>query len=506
MRKRQRATRKRNNSGKPNARPRLFGHIVTGDTLYRAGIAALTVALLFLALLTRVLPQHAPFQIGEVATRQISATRGATYIDTEATQAARQQAADAVEPVLKTEPQADPNADILAKDTVTFLFDAVRKARADDTRPTQRDKIAAVRENIAIGVSDSSLSILVRCSEDILPYLEAEATGTVQFHMAQGILREELDTHRRQIAEEVAAGPIDQWHRPAVIEIAQTALRYNRILDVDQEKTEAAKRAAADAVPAVERTIVPGEMIIAQGEKVTQLHVDKFRGLGLIRPEVNYAQGVAVAVIVACLVLLFGLYLRERAPEVYASRAQLLFAAACIIVPVSVSQFAVRYGVFPAVAMSAVSFGAMVLSALLALNVAVMGSLVMGMLCGVAASPSDPRIMIATTVAGIVGAFAVSFVARRTQVAVRAALITAGANTIVLLAANGAFGLRMVFNNFFFTILGGIVAGVFAVIAVGLCDRLLGTTTDIRLAELANPNSPLLRRLMEEAPGTYMSS
>ena len=506
MRRRRRPARPRNNSSKGNEELRLFGGKVTRPALYKAAIGALTACLLFVALLTRVLPQQAPFREGQVADHQISATRSANYIDTEATQKRRQEARDKVQPVYKTEPRVDPNADALARQTVSLLFQAVVKARSDRRLRTQQERIAAVKRGLAVQVSDNSLSILVRCSDRVLPQLEARALDRVQAHMAQGVLREELAAHRKRVAEEIADTPVWEWYGPAVVEVAQVALEPNRVLDIDEEKTEAARQAAAAAVKPEERTIVPGEIIIRPGDTVTRLHIDKFKALGLIHPHVDYVKGVAVAAVVLCLVVLFGLYLRERAPEVYGSPAQLAFVGGCIIAPVALAQFSVRYPVFPAVAVSAVCFGAMVLSALLGTHIGVVGSIVMGTLSSVATSPSDPRIMTATTIAGIVGAFAVSFVARRTHVAATAALVMAIANTVVLLAANGAFGLRTGPNDVFYTVIGGILAGVFAVIAVLAFDRPLGITTDIRLAELANPNSPLLRRLMEEAPGTYMSS
>jgi len=37
-------------------------------------------------------------------------------------------------------------------------------------------------------------------------------------------------------------------------------------------------------------------------------------------------------------------------------------------------------------------------------------------------------------------------------------------------------------------------------------ERPFGLTTDLRLLELSNPNEPLLRRLLVEAPGTYHAS
>jgi len=500
MRKRQRPARIPNNSTKAKAEFRVFGLKVTPVSLFRAGLAALATAVLFAALLTRVLPRRPPFETGDPSPVEIKAPRSATYTDLERTAKQQDEAASAVPMTLK----AVPEADAAPLDFVARVFDRARRARGDPELQTQHEQIVWVQEGLITDISDGSISILVRCDVELLPQLEELTKNTVRSHMRGDVLLDDLPEHRNRIAAELERSTVSKWYRPAVTEVAQRALRHNRV--VDNDKTGAERAAARAAVRPVKGQIAPGDIIIAVGETVTRQHFAKLEALGLIRPRVNYGQGVAVAAIVLCLVILFGLYLRERAADVYNSRAQLIFVAACVIVPVCVAQFSVRYGVFPAAAMSAASFSAMVLSALLAVHIAVVGSIVVGILCGLAASGSDPRMIVATTLAGIIAAFAVSFVARRTQVAVRAALITAAANLFVLLAANGAFGLRMAPNDFFAIVTGGILASVFAVMVVVVLDPLLGVTTDIRLAELANPNSPLLRRLMEEAPGTYMST
>jgi putative nucleotidyltransferase with HDIG domain len=53
---------------------------------------------------------------------------------------------------------------------------------------------------------------------------------------------------------------------------------------------------------------------------------------------------------------------------------------------------------------------------------------------------------------------------------------------------------------------GGILASVVALGSVSLFEHTFHLTTEVRLMELLNPNHPLLKRLMLEAPGTYSHS
>lgn len=55
-------------------------------------------------------------------------------------------------------------------------------------------------------------------------------------------------------------------------------------------------------------------------------------------------------------------------------------------------------------------------------------------------------------------------------------------------------------------VLGGATAAVLAYGLLPFFENIFGLTTDIRLLELSSPSSPLMRQLMQSAPGTYAHS
>lgn len=58
----------------------------------------------------------------------------------------------------------------------------------------------------------------------------------------------------------------------------------------------------------------------------------------------------------------------------------------------------------------------------------------------------------------------------------------------------------------FFGLLSGLIAAMMASLFLPVLESIFGITTDIRLLELSNLNTPILRRLAIEAPGTYHHS
>jgi hypothetical protein len=126
---------------------------------------------------------------------------------------------------------------------------------------------------------------------------------------------------------------------------------------------------------------------------------------------------------------------------------------------------------------------------------------------------NDFRYMLVALFAGLIAAYSVRQVSRRSDLT-RAGFYVAAVNVatvIGLFLLAGAFRLEYDFlREFSVGILAGITNGLFsAVMAIGLLPYLesgFGLTTAVTLLELANPNHPLLKKLLMEAPGTYHHS
>ena len=85
-----------------------------------------------------------------------------------------------------------------------------------------------------------------------------------------------------------------------------------------------------------------------------------------------------------------------------------------------------------------------------------------------------------------------------------AAAIVVGA-ALVISSATGALDATAL-HAALFGMLGGLVVVVVAFMLLPLVGRFGGIATDFRLLELSNPGAPLLRDLMNAAPGTYSHS
>jgi len=116
--------------------------------------------------------------------------------------------------------------------------------------------------------------------------------------------------------------------------------------------------------------------------------------------------------------------------------------------------------------------------------------------------------MVATLVAGVVVARIAANAKNRLLLLVAglAGGFVGGASLVVLEAAAGTLGFWTTLLTFTTYLAGGAVAGILALGLLPLAEGVFEFLTDFRLAELASPQSPLLQRLVLQAPGTFQHS
>ncbi|MBA2133049.1 HD family phosphohydrolase [Capillibacterium thermochitinicola] len=92
---------------------------------------------------------------------------------------------------------------------------------------------------------------------------------------------------------------------------------------------------------------------------------------------------------------------------------------------------------------------------------------------------------------------------------IRRGLYLAGINFFTVLTLSFLFGIKRFSSMFLFALVAGFNGILATALANGFLpffEHLFGLTSPLSLLELANPNMPLLKRLLIEAPGTYHHS
>jgi putative nucleotidyltransferase with HDIG domain len=228
------------------------------------------------------------------------------------------------------------------------------------------------------------------------------------------------------------------------------------------------------------------------------------RAVGLSGPGIDYGRIIAVALVSWLFVALLGGQTRHWAPNVYASPKLLSLLALLVVTSLIAANLLalalpnVWMLVVPAVSLMAAVLLAERIGLLLTVGLSVMAGLtanaglpaaLTALGSGLAALTYLSHVWPVSRLRRIVGAMAVANAALLMSVGLLRAQPLAGLVREVLYAvaySPGATALAL--------------GGVF------LLQRPFGITTHMGLLELSNPQQPLLRRLQQEAPGTYFAS
>ncbi|MCE5238217.1 HDIG domain-containing protein [bacterium] len=462
-------------------------------------VAVLTTLLVFLLLMARLRPEQVSYQVGDTATHTIKANRATAYTDDQATQQLRDEAAAAV-PMQYTR---DADAPARAVETVHDIFLQTRDVRND---PNLTDRMTALRDHLDIQLSDASRGLLLEATPRALQRVEGLAADEVRQAMERPIhgTGEELSKAQTALAERAKTLGLSQSYQRLLVEIEQLALQPNWVYNPE---TTAAKRAEAErSVAEVRRQLQPGDIVIARDEKVTERHMAMFTALGLMQPSVDILQALSLLGVLVLLMAATMLFIRRFANEVWADDQ--LFLVICVTLIVVAGLFGLSRGMtwFEAFGISVVSAAGIFLSLAARPIAGSACAIFLGSLVSLASPISEAHLLLTATLAALLASHYVRARESRSSTIARAAILTAVTNVLLTLLNAYVFGFLVSGKELGFIGVGGFLAAIVAAGVISGIERPLGLTTSLRLLELQNPNEPLLKRLLTEAPGSYQSS
>ena len=266
----------------------------------------------------------------------------------------------------------------------------------------------------------------------------------------------------------------------------------------DREATRNIAEKAAMAINSVLVEIEQGEVIVEQGEKITQADFVLLDGFQLSRRVISWKGLGLSALFVSGIVGLF-LVIQGR---IYTSMRHRDYLLLCLLALSAslLSVFGVRYNSLPAIGLLVSSFYS---PALALCQVTLVTALIMF---------SNQTLGSTYLLAGLIGGLVAAIFAGRlrsreaiAKLGIAVGLFQAGVYLIInlILSASATTIWSAILPD---ALICGLFGVAWSVIAIGVSpylERIFDLITPIRLAELSNPNLPLLKRLATEAPGTF---
>ncbi len=536
------------------------------------GLLTLVTVLFTLVLSPNLVVTEPTYQLGDVAERNIKAPKDLLVEDKEATEESRKRAAENILTVY------DHDAALSSKLTrrITNIFSELRKfavssetlkdnsiskeleASQDDTAKANAavekqfwEKKVSFEEQLGIKVGRGAYALLIKegfskeisdpinrilhkilnngvvANKEILlretnkgivlrtvgKKTESEVHGLKRFYgldQAKAMVR---------IIGDPLLADANASIRGLVVDFCQKLIQPNITLNKN-ETEERKKKAAAEITPTLYQ-IKAGEMMLREGERVTEEQLLKLKILqGQTNKEQLLVSSVGAAMIILCLLMTtYILYTDPKRQSATHHNKHLLFITTVLITVIILAKFlsalsesmtqqtpflipasSVAYGI-------PLALGAMTICLFLGLRFAIPFALVAAA-CTTLIFQNKFEIFIYFFIGGSMAAYWVQ-ICRERKVFIKAGL-KLGILNMILATAIGVYqaefaGIKLLWN-IAFGFLGGVGAGIITAGIAPLLEIAFGYTTDITLLELANLDRPILRKLMIEAPGTYHHS
>lgn len=487
--------RRRSRSPKPGRkiRPALsawFRSIRWRRLLLAAAVFVLTAV--FIA--TTVMPTRVRVALDQPAPATLKAPFD--IVDQPTTERLKEEAAAGVADIYDEDEEAVSEA--LAE--ISSDFETVKFIRGLSDR-TFDQKAVMLENRLGIVFTEDVTGAVFEASPRTLDLMADAAEETLFALSAEGIKPDALDGFRRRVPEMTRTYEFDRPLTAFLSLLVQNRLRPN--LHLNEDATMAARE---DARAAVEPVIIKrNEVIVSEGQRVSASDLARLRDAGLLQDDVRYPGIIGAVLLSGLLISLMSVYLHFFHPDVFQNESRLVLISLIMLGILAVSRVIFPISGF-ALPMAA---GSMLLALLVQPGIAMFAVALLAAVTGVMAG-SQFQMALVALVGGFIGVFSVSRVGQRSDL-MRAGFNVGLANALVIITwalvfASAPLTDVELWRDVFWGIIGGFVSAVLTIGTLPFLESFFGILTPVRLLELSNPNQPLLRRLLVEAPGTYHHS
>ena len=271
---------------------------------------------------------------------------------------------------------------------------------------------------------------------------------------------------------------------------------------IDYEKTDALKEEAKKAVKPV--IIKKDQIIVKEGEPVTGAQIEVLKELGLL----NKDKSLRVVLYASLLVLLLSViliqwyYLKENCKEIYnePNKIMVINVLNCISLILARTLYVISPYLIPFACVPILL--SILIDEKVSMTINVLNAILISVIVGF-----NVEIAIIAIINSISAPIILKKVQQRNDI-LYSCIYIAILNFIFTLTIGYALSNHIagIIAKAATTAMSSIISGILAIGMLPFLENAFDIVTNIKLLELANPNHPLLKRLLIEAPGTYHHS
>ena len=468
----------------------------------RIVVFIITFMIIFATLATSVVTKKYDLRVGEIATTDIKASR--EVVNTVETEAKKIEAIEKVGKQYSLQTDIQKNSQITLEEFFLNLKEAIttKDTESSNGNTTSKLQLEILNEDNPFDLTTSEEMYLLTLNEEQINKMYDVLLNAINDAYNISINEDSTETLNKaiQIAQDVVYNNYNDEHIISISDkIINVLVKPN--LFYDNEKTEEAQQEAAKNVtPVVYKKNQP---IVEEGKPITEAQIQALDELGLLNnSKFNISLYLALAIMVIIVMYIQNRYLKKYYKDIYNNSSKLIMINIITIMTIVFARvFSIASPYLIPLACTPI-----LLTLLLNYRISLVVSITNIILMAVAVS-FNIEIIILAIVSVIVGATFLKKMQQRNDI-VYSCIYIAILNGVMTLSISALVtsNLKEILLDTAFILVGSLLSGILSTGLLPFFESMFDIVTNVKLLELSNPNNPLLKKLLMEAPGTYHHS
>ena len=451
------------------------------------------------------IPGKIILKAGEVAPRNISATETIEFVDKKATEKLREAAIKSTHEVYNLNLASIESSE---KELSDFFLDIKNLRNHYQTSLEKQivdnsfldDSLKTISHKYSIDMDNTILINLVKLDQFSLEEIERNVNQSIKKIMQQGVKENDMELAKKQLEREISEISTSTYTVILAGEVGQYFLKPSLFLD--EATTQTKKQEAADAVRDVKDIIRKDQIVIRKGEIVTDDHIEKLEALGLQNPTMRFKDIFGLFMINILLISLLILYIFNYHKEIFDDINKIILLGVIYVTIIFIARLSSQISGYIIPTAFASMLIALTLNSKLALGMTFLIGINIGFIF-----LGEIDYMIVALAGGLISIFSIRRATQRSSLT-RAGLLIAAVNVVSIIALGLIHrnSTELMFRNSMWGVLNGFISSILTLGMLPFLETFFDISSSFRLMELTNPNQPLLKQLLVEAPGTYHHS
>ena len=452
----------------------------------------ITFIVLYCTLMTGIITRKYDLKVGDIPKSDIKAHR--EIIDESATEARKKEAEEKVDKQysLRTDVQKQ------SEEKIKGFFSSVEKVLAQDKPEEEKAKLIP---RVPFKITDAQANKIASMNEQDIKKLESlciDALNKAYEAPIEDGNEQDLKEAKKEYTDFISSSDLSDSEKAI-------ALNFVNVVEpnffYDKEKTDELIKETLKQVPPV--MIKKNQIVVSEGEPVTAHQLELLGTLGLLSDSASALYiYIALGVLVIIVMYLQYGYIHKYYPAINKEFSKIVMISILNVFPVILARLfgMMSNYIIPLACMP------MLITLLLNYKISLVFSMLNVILIGGAVG-FNPNIIILAILNVVLGGTLLRKMQQRND-------ILYSSITVAVLSSILTFSVGTLTTNNFMEILadstfaaaGAILSGILTIGVLPFFESTFDIVTNAKLLELSNPNNPLLKKLLMEAPGTYHHS